>query len=62
MKIYAVISKITEKSVGHWEIISWFSLEKEKCEKYLKDTNQEQLEIREYESETSLENFHQAKW
>ena len=62
MKIYAVISKITEHNIGNWEIIAWFSLEKEKCVKYLKDTNKEKLEIKEYESETSLDNFHQIRW
>jgi len=61
MKIYAVISKVKEIS-GWWDVISWFSLEKEKCEKYLKDTNQKYLEIKEYDSETSLDIFRQIRW
>jgi hypothetical protein len=59
MKIYAVIMSI--KSIGmNWEVIIYFSAEKEKCEKYIGDNKY--LEIREYESETRLDNAHMIRW
>lgn len=61
MKIYAVVCKVKEMA-GWWDVICYFSLEREKCEEYLKISGNEYLQIKEYESETNLDIFSQIRW
>lgn len=44
----------------HWEVIIYFSLDKEKCKQYIGDNKY--LKIKEYESETRLDNSHWIIW
>ena len=61
MKIYAIITSV--RGMGcMWDVIRYFSEDKEKCENYMKENDWKHGEIKEFESETKLNVSHQEIW
>ena len=61
MKIYAVVSTVKDIAF-YWDVIRYFSEDKEKCEKYKKENDWDRAEIKEYDSETKLNVAHLIMW
>ena len=61
MKIYAIVTSV--RGMGcFWDVIRYFSEDKEKCEKHIKENDWDRAEIKEYDSETKLNVAHQIMW
>jgi hypothetical protein len=55
MKIYAVVTTVKELA-SFWDVIRYFSEDKEKCEKFMKENDwSDHHKIKEYDSETKLD-------
>ena len=61
MKIYAVVTTIKDLAC-FWEVIRYFSEDKEKCKKFMKEDNWKSGEIKEYDSESKLDVAHPIIW
>jgi len=63
MKIYAVVTTIKDLAC-FWEVIRYFSEDKEKCEKYAEENSGEwhKMEVKEFDSETKLNVAHAEIW
>ncbi len=61
MKIYVVVT--TVKDFGFlWDVIRYFSEDKEKCEDYVKEEKWNNVKIKEFNSETPLDVSSQIIW
>ena len=61
MKIYAVTYEV--KDIGcFYDVIQYFSTDKEKCEKFIKDNELKRNVIKELESETGLKCSRVIRW